>query len=75
MEVIQWTALWDTYKNEFDSEMVSGNFLSEKAAEDLKQRIIEHVINLFSYIYSHPINFVARYYGIFFLFLSYLCEH
>ncbi|CAK8578902.1 unnamed protein product [Lathyrus sativus] len=52
MEVIQWTALWDTYKNEFDSEMVSGNFLSEKAAEDLKQRIIEHNILVVSKYYA-----------------------
>jgi 26S proteasome regulatory subunit N5 len=45
MEVIQWTALWETYKTEFENEIVSGKFLSEKAAEDLKQRIIEHVID------------------------------
>ncbi|AET04630.2 putative proteasome component (PCI) domain-containing protein [Medicago truncatula] len=52
MEVIQWTALWETYKNEFDNEMVSGKFLSEKAAEDLKQRIIEHNILVVSKYYA-----------------------
>lgn len=45
MEVIQWTTLWDTYKSEFENEKVSGKSLDEKAAEDLKQRIIEHVID------------------------------
>ena len=45
MEVIQWTTLWDTYKNEFENEKISGTSLGEKAAEDLRQRIIEHVIN------------------------------
>lgn len=43
MEVIQWTTLWDTYKNDFENEKASGESLGEKAAEDLKQRIIEHV--------------------------------
>ena len=36
MEVIQWTALWNAYKDEFENE-------KDKAAEDLRQRIIEHV--------------------------------
>jgi len=53
MEVIQWTALWETYKKEFDNEMVSGKFLSEKAAEDLKQRIIEHVIHRIPYTFFY----------------------
>lgn len=43
MEVIQWTTLWDTYKNDFENEKASGESFGEKAAEDLKQRIIEHV--------------------------------
>ncbi|KAG2711678.1 hypothetical protein I3760_04G088000 [Carya illinoinensis] len=44
MEVIQWTSLWNTYKDEFENEksMLGGN-LGDKAAEDLRQRIIEHV--------------------------------
>ncbi|KAK2384782.1 26S proteasome non-ATPase regulatory subunit protein A [Trifolium repens] len=52
MEVIQWTALWETYKTEFENEIVSGKFLSEKAAEDLKQRIIEHNILVVSKYYA-----------------------
>lgn len=44
MEVIQWTSLWSTFKDEFENEKnMLGGSLSEKAAEDLKQRIIEHV--------------------------------
>ncbi|RZB96919.1 26S proteasome non-ATPase regulatory subunit 12-like A isoform D [Glycine soja] len=45
MEVIQWTTLWDTYKSDFENEKASGKSLGEKAAEDLRQRIIEHVNN------------------------------
>ncbi|XP_045802548.1 26S proteasome non-ATPase regulatory subunit 12 homolog A-like isoform X5 [Trifolium pratense] len=52
MEVIQWTALWETYKTEFENEIVSGKFLSEKVAEDLKQRIIEHNILVVSKYYA-----------------------
>lgn len=45
MEVIQWTALWETYRDEFENEKVMlGGSLGDKAAEDLKLRIIEHVI-------------------------------
>ena len=45
MEVIQWTALWNDYKDEFENEKnLLGGSLVEKAAEDLKQRIIEHVL-------------------------------
>ncbi|GAU19678.1 hypothetical protein TSUD_78030 [Trifolium subterraneum] len=51
MEVIQWTALCETYKTEFENEIVSGKFLSEKAGEDLKQRIIEHNILVVSKYY------------------------
>lgn len=44
MEVIQWTGLWNTYKDEFESEKnLLGGPLVPKAAEDLKLRIIEHV--------------------------------
>lgn len=44
MEVIQWTSLWNMHKDEFENEksMLGGN-LGDKAAEDLRQRIIEHV--------------------------------
>lgn len=45
MEVIQWTSLWDTYKNDFENEKsMLGGDLGNQAAEDLRQRIIEHVI-------------------------------
>lgn len=54
MEVIQWTTLWDTYKSDFENEKASGKSLGEKAAEDLRQRIIEHVNNWCHYISSHP---------------------
>lgn len=47
MEVIQWTALWDTFKDEFENEKnMLGGSLGEKAAEDLKLRVIEHVMLL-----------------------------
>ncbi|XP_023007437.1 26S proteasome non-ATPase regulatory subunit 12 homolog A-like [Cucurbita pepo subsp. pepo] len=53
MEVIQWTALWNDYKDEFDNEKnLLGGSLVEKAAEDLKQRIIEHNILVVSKYYS-----------------------
>lgn len=44
MEVIQWTSLWNKYKDEFENEksMIGGS-LGDKAGEDLKLRIIEHV--------------------------------
>ena len=52
MEVIQWTALWNTFKDEFENEKnMLGGSLGDKAAEDLKQRVIEHVIMTFI-IYS-----------------------
>lgn len=45
MEVIQWTDLWKTYSDEFENEKAMlGGSLGDKAAEDLKLRIIEHVI-------------------------------
>jgi len=44
MEVIQWTRLWELYKDEFENEAnMLGGSLVAKAAEDLRQRIIEHV--------------------------------
>ncbi|GKU95167.1 hypothetical protein SLEP1_g8563 [Rubroshorea leprosula] len=53
MEVIQWTSLWNTYKDEFDGEKsLLGGPLGEKAAEDLRQRIIEHNILVVSKYYS-----------------------
>ncbi|KAL3637480.1 26S proteasome non-ATPase regulatory subunit 12 A [Castilleja foliolosa] len=53
MEVIQWTSLWNTFKDEFENEknMVGGS-LGEKAAEDLKLRVIEHNILVVSKYYS-----------------------
>ncbi|XP_041005288.1 26S proteasome non-ATPase regulatory subunit 12 homolog A-like [Juglans microcarpa x Juglans regia] len=53
MEVIQWTSLWDTYKNDFENEKsMLGGDLGDKAAEDLRQRIIEHNILVVSKYYS-----------------------
>ncbi|GLT75185.1 hypothetical protein SLA2020_469270 [Shorea laevis] len=53
MEVIQWTSLWNTYMDEFDREKsLLGGPLGEKAAEDLRQRIIEHNILVVSKYYS-----------------------
>ncbi|KAF8044251.1 hypothetical protein BT93_A2286 [Corymbia citriodora subsp. variegata] len=53
MEVIQWTSLWSTFKDEFENEKnMLGGALVEKAAEDLRQRIIEHNIIVVSKYYS-----------------------
>ncbi|KAH1038191.1 hypothetical protein J1N35_039934 [Gossypium stocksii] len=53
MEVIQWTSLWSSYKDEFENEKnMLGGSLGDKAAEDLKQRIIEHNILVVSRYYS-----------------------
>ncbi|KAK8937908.1 hypothetical protein KSP40_PGU003518 [Platanthera guangdongensis] len=53
MEVIQWTSLWNMYKEEFESEKnLLGGPLVPKAAEDLKLRIIEHNILVVSKYYS-----------------------
>ncbi|MBA0726042.1 hypothetical protein Golax_001894, partial [Gossypium laxum] len=53
MEVIQWTSLWNSYKDEFENEKnMLGGSLDDKAAEDLKQRIIEHNILVVSRYYS-----------------------
>ena len=48
MEVIQWVGLWNMFKDEFENEKnMLGGSLGGKAAEDLRQRIIEHVVFLF----------------------------
>ncbi|KAE9610255.1 putative proteasome component (PCI) domain, 26S Proteasome non-ATPase regulatory subunit 12 [Lupinus albus] len=52
MEVIQWTTLWDAYKTEFENENISGKSLGKEAAEDLRQRIIEHNILVVSKYYA-----------------------
>ncbi|CAM8996631.1 unnamed protein product [Rhodiola kirilowii] len=53
MEVIQWTNLWSTFKDEFESEKnLPGGSLGEKAADDFKLRIIEHNIIVVSKYYS-----------------------
>ncbi|KAG0454990.1 hypothetical protein HPP92_024282 [Vanilla planifolia] len=53
MEVIQWTSLWNVYKDEYDMEKdMLGGPLVPKAAEDLKLRIIEHNILVVSKYYS-----------------------
>lgn len=53
MEVIQWTTLWNEFKDEFDNEKnLLGGPLGDKAAEDLRQRIIEHNILVVSKYYS-----------------------
>ncbi|XP_062007203.1 26S proteasome non-ATPase regulatory subunit 12 homolog A-like [Rosa rugosa] len=53
MEVIQWTTLWNKFKDEFENEKnMLGGSLGDKAAEDLKQRIIEHNILVVSKYYS-----------------------
>uniref|UniRef100_A0A6N2LIH4 PCI domain-containing protein n=1 Tax=Salix viminalis TaxID=40686 RepID=A0A6N2LIH4_SALVM len=53
MEVIQWTSLWNAFMNEFENgKNLLGGSLGDKAAEDLKQRIIEHNILVVSKYYS-----------------------
>ena len=44
MEVIRWDRFWEDYKTEFEQEAsLPGGALGEQAADDLRQRIIEHV--------------------------------
>ncbi|KAF7130013.1 hypothetical protein RHSIM_Rhsim10G0145000 [Rhododendron simsii] len=51
MEVIQWTALWNTFNKEFDNEKnMLGGSLGDKAAEDLRQRNILVVSKYYSRI-------------------------
>ncbi|GJM97261.1 hypothetical protein PR202_ga14174 [Eleusine coracana subsp. coracana] len=53
MEVIQWTSLWEFFKEEYENEKnYLGGALGDKAAEDLKLRIIEHNILVVSKYYS-----------------------
>ncbi|XP_071697525.1 26S proteasome non-ATPase regulatory subunit 12 homolog A-like [Rutidosis leptorrhynchoides] len=53
MEVVQWTALWNTFKDEFENEKnMLGGSLGDKAAEDLKERVIEHNILVVSKYYA-----------------------
>ncbi|GAA0143550.1 protease [Lithospermum erythrorhizon] len=53
MEVIQWTALWSMFKEEFENEKnLIGGALGDKAAEDLRMRVIEHNILVVSKYYS-----------------------
>ncbi|CAL5374095.1 unnamed protein product [Camellia sinensis] len=45
MEVIQWMTSWNTFKDEFENEKnMLGGSLGNRAAEALRQRVIEHVI-------------------------------
>lgn len=53
MEVIQWVPFWEIYQTEFGQERtMPGGFLGDKAAEDLRQRVIEHNILVVSKYYS-----------------------
>eukprot|EP01018_Ginkgo_biloba_P033432 Gb_00179 [translate_table: standard] len=53
MEVILWVPFWETYQSEFEQERnMPGGFLGDKAAEDLRQRVIEHNILVVSKYYS-----------------------
>ncbi|BAT79076.1 hypothetical protein VIGAN_02188800 [Vigna angularis var. angularis] len=52
MEVIQWTTLWDSYKDEFENENILEENLGEEAEEDLRERVIEHNILVISKYYA-----------------------
>jgi 26S proteasome regulatory subunit N5 len=53
MEVIRWDHFWEDYKTEFEQEAnLPGGSLGEQAAEDLRQRVIEHNILVVSKYYS-----------------------
>jgi 26S proteasome regulatory subunit N5 len=44
MEVIRWAPFWEEYQCVFDEEKgLPGGALGDKAASDLRQRVIEHV--------------------------------
>lgn len=44
MEVIRWDPFWEDYKIEFEEEAnLPGGALGDRAAEDLRLRVIEHV--------------------------------
>ena len=54
MEVIQWTKLWEFFKDEYENEKnFLGGALGTKAAEDLKLRIIEHVLFTWLSLYGY----------------------
>jgi 26S proteasome regulatory subunit N5 len=60
MEVIQWTSLWEFFKEEYEKEKnLLGGALGAKASEDLKLRIIEHVLLSLCLVYSY--NYFALY--------------
>jgi len=53
MEVIQWTSLWEFFKEEYEKEKdLLGGALGAKASEDLRLRIIEHNILVVSKYYA-----------------------
>lgn len=53
MEVIQWVPFWEVYQTEFEQETnMPGGFLGDKAAEHLRERVIEHNILVVSKYYS-----------------------
>ncbi|KAK7350855.1 hypothetical protein VNO77_09860 [Canavalia gladiata] len=60
MEVIQWTTFWDAYKSEFENERSFGKSLGEKAAEDPRERIIEHNILVSKYYARITLKRVAE---------------
>ncbi|KAJ7536401.1 hypothetical protein O6H91_12G067900 [Diphasiastrum complanatum] len=52
MEVINWVTFWENYQNEFEQEAkLSGGSLGDKAADSLRQRVIEHNILVVSKYY------------------------
>lgn len=56
MEVIQWTKLWEFFKDEYENEKnLLGGALGTKAAEDLKLRIIEHVLLSWHSLYVYSV--------------------
>jgi 26S proteasome regulatory subunit N5 len=59
MEVIQWTNLWEFFREEYDNEKnLVGGALGAKAAEDLKLRIIEHVLLSLVIVYLYSFCFI-----------------
>lgn len=57
MEVIQWTSLWEFFKDEYENEKnFLGGALGTKAAEDLKLRIIEHVLLTWLLLYTRSVS-------------------
>ena len=63
MEVVQWTALWNRFKDEFENEKnMLGGPLGDKAAEDLRQRVIEHVIFHHLHSFNYDLSSVILFY-------------